>query len=160
MEKFNIEIFLLTSFWRTVNNLGFRGAVIECMIKIPIVNLLLVSVIGCASVNKEIYFVDAKKSIKKTTHYLAPDHSFSTGQININSTESVSINARITNSASGTYLLGVLIPIIPVFWWPGAHFSLVKENIQIACTTSYFPGKNFWNQEAMEHSDCLQKARI
>ncbi len=64
--------------------------------------------------------------------------------IKLDPTGSISVHVEVLNKAQGSYFLGVLVPIIPVFFFPQFHFQLDEaENLKIRCTVNFNPDKKY-----------------
>ncbi len=106
--------------------------------------ILGASVLGCATVRRDIYFHDVKTKPYKTVSTRQMNSSSSGERIKIGDEEYVTITVGAKNSAVGTYALGIILPIIPVFWWPSEKFSLSKhEKLTIVCSVVYGTGRQF-----------------
>ncbi|HEX7672987.1 MAG TPA: hypothetical protein VF412_02380 [Bdellovibrio sp.] len=106
---------------------------------------------GCVSIERDVYFKDLNSQDEKTLSASRPGSQFRSKPIDISSVNKTSIdddsNERtivlsISNYAAGSYLWGIIVPIVPVFYLPSMHFNLVKnEPLRVQCQiiASYGP---------------------
>lgn len=101
---------------------------------------------GCVSIERDIYFRDVNTQDKKTLSASRPGSYFRSEPIDIGSGNKTSSNddtnerrlvLSISNHADGSYLWGIVVPVLPVFYLPNMHFSLAKnEPLRVQCQLS------------------------
>lgn len=99
--------------------------------------LILVS--SCVSLERNIYFQsnDPNLFFSSPRHIFLPGERFSS-RVNINGNTDRRVWFEIENRSYGAYAWGVIVPVIPVFFWPGFRFKMSSDNLKINCRIDYF----------------------
>ncbi len=95
---------------------------------------------SCVSLEKDIYFkaVDSNLSAIAQNREILPGRNFSL-RIQVDGEKDRQLNFVIENRSAGSYLWGIGIPILPVFFLPGFKFNLDKaEKLKLTCTVGYY----------------------
>jgi hypothetical protein len=96
----------------------------------------MVSVVGCATVKRDIYFQYSTAGDDDVGRTL-PGRVASLKTISPDNRDAF-LRIQSSNSASGSYTFGILIPFIPVFFLPGNEFSLNTDNLSLDCYVQVF----------------------
>lgn len=113
-----------------------------------LLTLFIVSGFSCASVERDLYFRNRNESVSWFSKAPQPGISFRSEPIKIDDSGSISISTEVMNRASGSYLWGFIVPIVPVFFLPQFQFHLNQtENLKIQCSIGFNPDKRYLKQD-------------
>lgn len=99
---------------------------------------------SCVSIERDIYFKNPESSELKSIGSSRPGSSFESSPIKVKDQYDREVYLNITNHAEGSYLWGVVIPILPVFFLPQMKFSLdSQENLKIRCNIDVHYGPQY-----------------
>lgn len=93
--------------------------------------LIFSIVVGCATIQRDIYFQYSASDDDQGGRTL-PGLIANLKTISPDKKEAF-LGIQSRNSASGSYTFGILIPFIPVFFLPGNDFSLNADKLSLDC---------------------------
>ncbi|OFZ28412.1 MAG: hypothetical protein A2622_04745 [Bdellovibrionales bacterium RIFCSPHIGHO2_01_FULL_40_29] len=94
---------------------------------------------GCVSLERDIYFRTNNPELSTVSDNRTPYPQKNFGKVIVIKGQ---IDRKIywstLNQASGSYLWGIVVPIVPVFFYPGFHFNLDEvEKLRLECYIDY-----------------------
>lgn len=121
--------------------------------------LALMVISGCVSIERDIYFKEKSSEDEKTMEANRPGGIFRFSPLSVTDQYDRSVQVSVLNHASGSYLWGIVIPVIPVFFLPEFKFSLDKnEKLKIQCLIQPYYGPQFL--ETYEHFGNTKLTRL
>lgn len=106
---------------------------------------------SCVSIERDIYFKNRDSRDEKRMDSSRPGSNFLSSPIKVTDQYDREVHVSIPNYAEGSYLWGIVIPIVPVFFLPQMKFKLNRdENLKVRCQVMAHYGPQFLKK--WEHS--------
>lgn len=110
---------------------------------------LFLNLEGCSTIKRDIYFKDINSQYKDKNASVEFPGSIGWSNLLAKNNSTIGrIRIEVKNKATGNYLFGILVPVVPVFFLPANEFKLKVEKLVIRCEV-----ENHTNFKM--HGECL-----